>query len=77
MKLRKEPNGALIYGFSPAAPYVRSARRRTSASECRALQHRSAMNKGFALAPLRGYPMIETKRYSNNNQNTGTGGTYG
>ena len=35
------------------------------------------MNKGFALAPLRDYPMIETKRYSNNNQNTDTGGTYG
>jgi len=30
-------NGALIYGFSPAAPYVRSARQRITASECRIL----------------------------------------
>ena len=37
LEVKKDQNGALIYGFSPADPYVRSVRQRLTASECRIL----------------------------------------
>ena len=42
---------------------------KVTASECRASLHRVAMNKGHALAPLRGYPQKRRNEFFTLNNN--------